>query len=76
MNDDVQGFWNCYESILVEIIDELAPMELQKDKITKCVSIPAWIKNKINRRDRLLKKTVANNTPKKKDSPKYLRDSN
>ena len=30
--DDVQGYWNCFESKVVETIDELAPMELQKNK--------------------------------------------
>ena len=27
-NDDVQGYWNCFESRLVRIVDELAPVQL------------------------------------------------
>ena len=33
-NDDVQGYWNCFESRLVRIVDELAPMELIAEKKT------------------------------------------
>ena len=68
INDDVQGYWNCLESMIVETIDGLAPMELQKKKDTRSVVIPSTIKNKINRRDRLLKKTTANNTPERRGS--------
>ena len=69
LNDDVQGYWNCFESRLVQIVDELAPLELiAEKKNVRDITIPKTIKNKINRRDRLLKKTIANNTPEKKAS--------
>ena len=32
LNDDVQGYWNCFESRLVRIVDELAPLELIAEK--------------------------------------------
>ena len=32
LNDDVQGYWNCFESRLVQIVDELAPLELIAEK--------------------------------------------
>ena len=66
-HDDVQGYWNCFESKLVNITDELAPVELIPTKQnTRDIAITTSIKNKINRRDRLLKKTISNNTPEKK----------
>ena len=72
-HDDVQGYWNCFESKLVNITDELAPVELIPTKQnTRDIAITTSIKNKINRRDRLLKKTISNNTPEKKDLLKSL----
>ena len=70
--DDVQGYWNCFESKLVEAIDVIAPIELQKHRVERNHTIPSVIKNKINRRDRLLKKTIANNRPDRKDLLKSL----
>ena len=72
-NEDVQGYWNCFESKLIQIIDELAPVQLIADKQnTRENNIPSNIKNKINRRDRLLKKTIPNNTQEKRDLLKSL----
>ena len=55
------------------IVDELAPVECIPDKpnVRECWT-PRTIKNKINRRDRLLKKTIANNTPEKRSLLKSL----
>ena len=70
--DDVQTYWNCFESILVDIVDQVAPLE-KIGKITPSNKfIPASIKNKINKRDRLLKKTIPNSTPEKKSLLKTL----
>ena len=72
-NEDVQGFWNSFESILVTVIDELAPVQCIPDKLNvREIKIPIPIKNKINRRDRLLKKTIANNTLEKRSLLKTL----
>ena len=51
--DSVQSYWNEFESMLVEIVDRLAPLQtitqIEKDK-----SKPnPHIKNKINKRNRL-----------------------
>ena len=51
----------------------MAPVECLPDKPNVRESrIPRTIKNKINRHDRLLKKTIANNTPEKKSLLKCL----
>ena len=53
--DSVQSYWNEFESILVEIVDALAPLQtitqIENDKLKP----PPHIKNKINKRNRLLK---------------------
>ena len=66
--DDVQTYWNCFESLLVDIVDQVAPLEKIGNNEPSKNFIPAHIKNKINKRDRLLKKTIPNNTPEKKVS--------
>ena len=58
--DDVQSFWNCFESKLVEIIDKLAPLELFSTPNANNSNPPPHIKNKINKRSRLLKKLNKN----------------
>ena len=53
--DSVQSYWNEFESNLVKVIDKIAPLQLlsqiEKDKSKP----PPHIKNKINKRNRLLK---------------------
>ena len=49
----VQGFWNSFENKLINVIDKLAPM-FDKKSSTKVASVPAYIKNKLNVRKRLL----------------------
>ena len=58
--DDVQSYWNSFESTLIEIVDALVPVE----KITPSESLskpPRTIKSKINRRNRLIKTLKRNN---------------
>ena len=54
--DDVQSYWNLFESKLVEIVDIVAPLE---SKLSNNIiyETPQWIKKKINRRN-LLKKRL------------------
>ena len=53
-SDSVQAYWNELENQLVNIIDELAPLvEFINDQII--VPVPAFIKNKIYVRKRLLR---------------------
>ena len=61
--DSVQSYWNCFESKLIEITDLVAPLELIKDKTLSKFSPPRAIKNKINKRSRLLKKIKTNPNP-------------
>jgi hypothetical protein len=49
----VQGFWNSFENKLINVIDTLAPM-FDKKSSTKVATVPAYIKNKLNVRKRLL----------------------
>ena len=61
-HDEVQACWNSFESKLVKIIDKLAPPELSLQKQNIKINTPPHIKNKMNKRSRLLKKFNANPT--------------
>ena len=72
--DQVQTYWNTFESNLVEIIDKIAPLQLEKEiKSDKSKPTP-YIKNKINKHNRLLKKlgTCSNPNPDVRTTIKYL----
>ena len=58
-NDDVQSYWNQFESTLIEIVDHLVPLEKTSTKCKK-ETPPQAIKTKINRRNRLIKKLKQN----------------
>ena len=60
--DDVQSTWNCFESKLTEVVDKIAPFELEKDLKKNKIHLPAKIKTKINKRARLLKNCNKNPT--------------
>ena len=55
-NDDVQGFWNKFESNMIDIIDEICPVIETIRKTNLIKKIPSHIKRKINRRNNLSKK--------------------
>ena len=59
--EDVQDFWNVFENKLIKIVDEIVPMTQFDGNIIK-ERIPKLIKNKINRRNRLLKTFKLNPT--------------
>ena len=61
--DSVQAYWNCFESKLIEIVDILAPLELIKEMNYNKINPPSGIKNKINKRSRLLKKIKTHPNP-------------
>ena len=52
--DTVQGFWNELEYKLITVIDDVIPLKDFSDNFAK-ESVPKIIKNKINKRNRLLK---------------------
>ena len=58
-HDDVQSYWNTFESRLVEIVDALVPIE-KSTQININTKPPNAIKSKINRRNRLIKKIKHN----------------
>ena len=55
-NDDVQSYWNTFESRLVEIVDALVPIEKLTQNVNNAKP-PNAIKSKINRRNRHIKKS-------------------
>ena len=52
--DNVQQFWNVFESLLIKIVDEIVPLTEFSGNIINDVT-PKIIKNKINRRNRFLR---------------------
>ena len=52
--DDVQEFWNAFESLLIKIVDEIVPLTEFNGNIINEMT-PKLIKNKINKRNRWLK---------------------
>ena len=52
--DDVQEFWNRFENMLIKIVDEIVPLIEFEGNIIK-ENTPRVIKNKIIKRNRLLK---------------------
>ena len=52
--DNVQKFWNVFENNLIRVVDEIVPLTDFVGNVVKS-NIPKNIKNKINKRNRLLK---------------------
>ena len=54
---DVQSCWNSFENNLISIVDKLCPLEpFIANTTLKSISIPPFVKNKMNLRKRLLKR--------------------
>ena len=53
--DDVQGFWNDFECKFIDVVDKIVPITKFENNIAK-VPLPKVIKNKLNIRNRLLRK--------------------
>ena len=58
--DQVQHYWNHIERVLVEIVDELAPLVPFVNNSAYCSFTPGVIKNKLNIRKRLLRAVKIN----------------
>ena len=52
--EDAQQYWNVFENMLVNIVNEIVPMVEYHNNVIK-EKTPGIIKNKINKRNRLLK---------------------
>ena len=63
--EDAQQYWNVFENMLVNIVDEIVPMVEYHNNVIK-EKTPGIIKNKINKRNRLLKKFRKFKTPELK----------
>ena len=59
-NDDVQAYWNNFESTLIEVVDTICPISESNNLKQSMPKPPCHIKRKINRRNNLLKK-IKNN---------------
>jgi endonuclease/exonuclease/phosphatase family metal-dependent hydrolase len=53
--DSVQQYWNVFEEALVSVVDEIAPMVPFVNNTVSRSQVPAPIKNKLNKRRRLLR---------------------
>ena len=58
--DGVQSTWNAFESQLIEVIDDLCPLEQVINTKQSRNTPPKFIKHKMNRRSNLLKKIKTN----------------
>ena len=61
-NDDVQSYWNSFESNLIEVVDNICPLETIDNLIANRDKPPIFIKRKINKRNNLLRKIKSNPT--------------
>ena len=60
--DSVQDYWNEFESKFVTIVDEIAPFQPSQQIELKKSKPPPHTKNKINKRNQLLKKLRTNSS--------------
>ena len=68
----VQSCWNAFESELVRVVDEVAPLVEFLNNSVKSVVTPPVIKNKLNTRKRLLSKLKRNPSNEIKDRVRAL----
>ena len=61
-NDDVQSYWNSFESKLIEVVDDLCPLITLENLLNFKSKPPHFIKQKINKQNNLLKKVKRNPT--------------
>ena len=55
-NTNVKDHWNALEQIIIDSIDEVAPLKQFKvNPTSKSKNVPICIKQKLNKRNRLLK---------------------
>ena len=61
--DSVQATWNNFENKLLRVVDDLVPLSCFSDKISTKNSLPDSVRNKINRRKRLLRRFKVEKSP-------------
>ena len=62
-NDTVQEYWNSLENVLINIIDEIAPLVEYSNEIPVNEILPALINRKLNKRKKLLKINKTRKSP-------------
>ena len=71
-DDSVQGYWNQFENKILEVVDNLIPMQVMYNGIECNPKPPSNIKHKINIRKRLLQRYKINKTCELKTEIKIL----
>ena len=57
---NVQQYWNCFENIMINVIDDIVPIEESRPVKPKKTNLPSSIKTKVNQRNRLIKRNKNN----------------
>jgi hypothetical protein len=60
---DVQAYWNCFENLVINRVDKIAPLVLFNNDRAPPTKPPLAIHSKINKRKRLIKKQKVNRDP-------------
>ena len=72
---DVQSLWNSLENLIINVIDVLAPLkQFEINHSVKNEQVPHFVKQKINKRNRLLKLNNNHNLPLIKSLNKEVKD--
>jgi hypothetical protein len=69
---DVQGYWNCFENKLINIVDQIVPLRTFTNNHAKNSKCPSHIKKKLNKRKRLLQTQKNNPTSDRQQNIKIL----
>ena len=70
--DDVQAFWNIFENKLINVVDDVVPYVKFVNNLSTKTACPPFIKNKLNKRKRLLNKYKKDKLPETKTLIKKL----
>ena len=75
-NLNVQEIWNTLDNLIIDVVDEIVPLKnYPACRTAKNEKIPTCIKQKLNKRNRLLKhKTDPRNLPQIKSLSKEIKD--
>lgn len=62
-DDSVQGYWNSFETKLIDVVDKIAPMKEYCGVTSRKTELPQALKTKFNIRKRLLNKLKTDKSP-------------
>ena len=69
---NVQQYWNCFENILINVVDEIVPIVESCPLKQKNTNLPPSIRTKVNQRNRLIKRNKMNPSVELKSKIKTL----